>query len=521
MGPPLDSSPELILGYYRHFISSLFDTSLHLPFPPSPVETSTPFSMTINSASTVSAATDAVKEMVSDANGVNGLNNFQATTQKPRILMAASPASGHTFPIIAIAAELVQRGYEVTFLAGEEFLEAVARAGARGIPIAPFDDDAWTIRDNIPAGPARLEFDMKHFFIKPMTSRTKDALAALEMMKAEVPDREIIILTESFFMGTLPMYLGGPLPKGFTTRPKIINIHAACYMATSCDIAPLGMVLPPDSSPEGRVRNKTLHDEMKTGLMAGCLKYLAETLEGLGAVDYQKDQSMFDTWCLSHDVTLQMCPNTIEYPISDLNPKVKFVGAIPAGPAKKTFVPPSFWEEVTCGDKKVVIVTQGTVAVDYKELVVPAMEGLAKHDDVLVVVILGKKGATLPDDIPVPDNTRVIDHLSYDAILPYSSAMVCNGGYGGFIHGVVNGVPMIMGGESEDKPEVSARGEWAGIAVNLKTARPSAGQVAEAVGKILGDDKYKKRIMEIKKENEEMKAMDAIEKTILEMAAQS
>ena len=476
--------------------------------------------MTINPDYKANPAAEAVKEIVNGANGVNGLNGVQSTARRPRILMAASPASGHTYPIITIAAELVERGYEVTFLAGEEFLDPVTRAGARGIQIPPFsDEEEWAAREAIPAGPLRLVYDMKHFFIKPTASRTKHTLAALEMMKAEAPDREIVILTESFFMGTIPMYLGGPLPKGFTARPKIINIHAVCYMATSYDSGPLGMALPPDDSPEGRIKNKALHDEMKNGLFADCNQYLAETLEGLGAVDHAKDQTIFDTWCTSHDITLQMCPGSVEYPHSDLHPKIKFCGAVPARLMKKSFVPPSFWDDVTRGDKKVVVVTQGTVATDYNHLVGPTMQGLANRDDVLVVAILGQKGAALPDGMVVPANARVVDYLAYDAILPYASAMVCNGGYGGFIHGVINGVPMVMGGVSEDKPEVTARGEWAGVAINLKTAEPSVEQVAEAVEKVLSDGKYKKRIMEIRKENEEMKAMDTIEKTILELTA--
>lgn len=445
---------------------------------------------------------------------------INSDSQKPRLLLAAPTHAGHVLPMVKIAAELVERGYDVTLLTTEEFKEPVTRAGARHIGTAPFSEAEWTEeREGLPAGPLRLAFDMKNYFIKPTTSRAKDVHAALEMMKEETPDQEIVVLAETFFMGTIPMYLGGPLPKGFTARPKIIGIHILCYTATSYDCPPVGMGLPPDASEEGRMKNKALHEEVRTGLFSECIKYLDDTLEELGAVQHTKGQTIWDVWSTSYDVTLQMCPKAVEYPRSDFHPKIKFCGAIPVNPKKKPFVPPAFWDEVTRGDKQVVLVTQGTLATDYGHLAIPTMQALASRNDVLVVVVLGKKGAKLPEHVVIPDNARVVDYLVYDAVLPYTSVMVCNGGYGALIHGVIHGVPMVMGGVTEDKPETSSRAEFAGIAINLKTGEPSIEQVRDAVSKILADAKYKEKIMEIKKENEEMKAMDTIEKTILETTA--
>jgi UDP:flavonoid glycosyltransferase YjiC (YdhE family) len=94
-----------------------------------------------------------------------------------------------------------------------------------------------------------------------------------------------------------------------------------------------------------------------------------------------------------------------------------------------------------------------------------------------------------------------------------------NAGYGGFIHGVTNGVPMVLGGGTEDKPEVSARGEFAGVAVNLRTGAPSKEQVADAVSKVFADSKFKERVVEIKKENEELDALSSIEQHIQQFAS--
>jgi UDP:flavonoid glycosyltransferase YjiC (YdhE family) len=90
-----------------------------------------------------------------------------------------------------------------------------------------------------------------------------------------------------------------------------------------------------------------------------------------------------------------------------------------------------------------------------------------------------------------------------------------NARYGGFLHGVTNGVPLVLAGETEDKPEIAMRGQWSGVAVNLRTGRPSPEQVRAGVETILGDDSFKKRVEEIKTENEAMNMFDVVERQIL------
>jgi UDP:flavonoid glycosyltransferase YjiC (YdhE family) len=195
------------------------------------------------------------------------------------------------------------------------------------------------------------------------------------------------------------------------------------------------------------------------------------------------------------------------------------VGALPPRPLAADFAYPPFWDEVTRGDKKVVTVAQGTLALEYDHLIIPTIKGLADRDDVLVVATLGSKGAQLPDDFEVPGNTRVVDYLLYNAILPHSSAFVFNSGFGGFTQSALHGVPMVFAGEILDKPEVALRGEWAGVGINLKTGQPTPEQIGEAVGKILADDRYKRRVMEVKAENEALGTMEEVERAILEQAA--
>ncbi|KAG6012614.1 hypothetical protein E4U41_005267, partial [Claviceps citrina] len=57
-------------------------------------------------------------------------DGISTTKPKPHVVACASPITGHTLPIINIAAQLRQRGYPVTMLAGPEFQQRVEQAGA-------------------------------------------------------------------------------------------------------------------------------------------------------------------------------------------------------------------------------------------------------------------------------------------------------------------------------------------------------------------------------------------------------
>ena len=454
------------------------------------------------------------------ANNIASSLASQNGTAKPRLLVCTSPVTGHYTPILNIASHLIERGYKMTFLGGAEFEESITKIGARFQPVPSImSPEIMAAREKVPPGPERVMFDMKEFFVEPTTDRHAALYKALEEMKAEDPAGEIVIVTESFFIATLPLYFGAPLPKGFNKRPKILNIHAAAYICKSEDAGPFGLAMPPDSSEEGKQRNIAAYHAILTGPWAPLLDYQDKLLAGLGAKDVPRDILPMDNWVLAHDLTLQMCPPSVEYPRGDFHPKVRFVGAVTPRPIKKDLVYPSWWEEVVNSGKTIIVVTQGTVAMEYEHLIMPTLQAFADRDDVMTVAILAQKGASLPADFKMPSNARVVDYFPYDAILQHASIFINNAGYGGFTHGIVNGVPMIMAGITEDKPEVANRGEYAGIGINLRAADPGPERIREAAEEILADGKYLANVRRIRDENAAMKAMDSVEKAVLEVAA--
>ena len=93
----------------------------------------------------------------------------------------------------------------------------------------------------------------------------------------------------------------------------------------------------------------------------------------------------------------------------------------------------------------------------------------------------------------LPTNVRLERFIPHDRLLPHVDVMVTNGGYGGVQQALAHGVPLVVAGDSEDKPEVAARVRWSGAGIDLRTGRPSPGRVAEAVRRVVTRPAYAAR----------------------------
>ena len=90
----------------------------------------------------------------------------------------------------------------------------------------------------------------------------------------------------------------------------------------------------------------------------------------------------------------------------------------------------------------------------------------------------------------MPLNTYVAEYIPHDLLLPKVDVMVTNGGYGAVQRALSTGVPLVVAGNTEDKPEVAARVAWTGAGINLRTGTPTPGAVRAAVRKVLNDGRY-------------------------------
>lgn len=409
----------------------------------------------------------------------------------------------------------------MTFVTGSHYRKMIEEIGASFVPLSGYSDftereldSRWPVRATVPAGLPQLMFDMENVFINVIPSQHESQQRALKMLHEKHPGRPIVSINEGIFWGSTPIMAGAPGLRPTAT----LGVGIVPVILSSVDCAPAGPGLLPDSSPEGRKRNQAMQKDIQEGLMSKLQQRYEEILDTLGAT-LKKKPFFLDAAYMLPNRFLQMCIPSAEYPRSDAPSSLRFAGGLPKGHRDAFINQPSWWNEVEANKtKKFVAVSQGSLALNYSDLIIPTMAALKDRDDIIVVVALGKKGATLPANTPVPDNARVADFIPFDDLLPHCAVFVTNGGYGAFQHAISNGTPLIVGGGTEDKPEVAARAEFAGLGFNLRTGTPTPEALLSAVDEVIMNPKYKERALELEAEMATYDPMTVVAQTVDELA---
>ncbi|AJY74409.1 glycosyltransferase [Paenibacillus beijingensis] len=419
-----------------------------------------------------------------------------------KFLFTVVPIHGHISPGLPIARRLVEMGHEVLWYSTSKYQGKIEATGARFTKVqAAKDYDDGDLNEAFPGrgklnGLNQLKFDMKHIFFDEMVGFDADLGRILEEYPADA------VVMDSAFAGMMPMKLRGRAPKSAVYGILPLTL-------SSRDAAPFGFGLQPSATPLGRIRNRLLNGFVQNMVFADVQKHVNALLTRLGAP--KLPCFYLDAPAALSDLFIQgTCPS-FEYPRSDLPQNVTFVGPyLPAKP--QDFTPPIWWEEMK-EHRPVVHVTQGTIAnADFHQLLIPTIEALAS-EDMLVVATTGGKPLEMVD-IPLPNNVRLEKFIPHHELLPHVDVMVTNAGYGGVQMAIHSAVPLVAAGKSEDKPEVCARVEWAGVGINLKTGRPTKDQVLRAVREVLHTSSYKENVQRLSKE---FQSCNALERTAQEL----
>jgi len=396
-------------------------------------------------------------------------------------VLCSTPVRSHLAPMLTIAGHLHERGHRVRFLTGGLFTDAVRGIGVEHVALPPeCDYDDSDLDAAFPGrvdrkGLDRMRFECNHIFLDAIPHQRR---ALDDLIDQEGPDA---ILIDPGYAGALPLLMGPP-----TERPPILKAGITPLMFSSRDTAPFGLARSPSTNPLRRVRNKLLY-RVGRRMFRSNEQYADQLLRREGCA--APDLPLFD-WSLFADRFLQFSIPQLDYPRTDLPPHVSFVGPLPAQP-DPAFQPPVWWnEDIVNTSKPVVYVTQGTVDNgDLGRLIGPTLQGLADLDVLVVATTGGRDETAIPATIP--PNTRIAGYLPHAELLPRVAVMITNGGFGGVQHALARGIPLVVGGDTEDKPEVAARVAWAGAGIDLRTATPKPQQIRRAVEKVLADNRYR------------------------------
>jgi UDP:flavonoid glycosyltransferase YjiC (YdhE family) len=445
--------------------------------------------------------------------------NMAAT--RAHVVVCAMPFISHFIPMERISRSLLCRGYQVTFITGEDFRQQIEQSGAKCVVPSEwedFNDEAaqkFTAQHLSKSFMEQENLNTIEFFIKFMPAQFEAIQSILASSVATESPIPVVVLPESSFLGALPFGLDatGLHPRG------VVTVGILPVLAISLDTAPHGHGLLPDSSEEGRKRNRSLNKDFIDSLGSSQAE-LNKVLGQLGArgTNLYRHNAVMEL----SDIFLQLCPQGLEYPRVDAPPTLRFTGGLPRNDSAWSKPElPSWWNELESDSRQrhVVAVSQGTVARNYHDLIIPTLDALKDREDLLVVVALGKRGITLPATGLIPDNARVADWIPFDELLSLSSVFVTNGGYGSFQNALSRGVPLVIAAPHfADKMDIADRVEWSGTGINLRTGTPNREALRKAILDVLSEKRYKRRALEVQMEIESYDPMAIITAAIDELA---
>jgi hypothetical protein len=360
---------------------------------------------------------------------------------------------------------------------------------AAGLPFIPLLAEAdigapeylakYPERQEQTPGMEMIRFDMEHFFLPNISPQAAGLDKALRDFPAD------IILAESFFMGTLPLLLGTSRER----RPAIVHLGVTMLNVASGKNMP---PVPGISTIELRAQRENRERLLLKPTQAAAQKTLA--VLGCGPLPCPILESMSTL----PDLYLHPGVEGFQYAAhSSAASPVHYIGRLPLPPSPHLL--PDWWHDLDEA-KRLVLVTQGTIANrDLGQLVGPALQGLAKEEDLVVLVTTGGQPAeSIPVDIPA--NARVTAFLPYEYVFPKVDLLITNGGYGTVNMALAQGVPIVSAGLTEDKEEVSANVQWSGAGIDLRTNNASPEEVRSAARQILDSSFYRDRARELAEE---------------------
>ncbi len=400
-----------------------------------------------------------------------------------KILITSTPATGLFNPLLAIGRILIAAGHEVAGLTGSAFRQRIEDIGAEfhSLP-AQVDFDPGDIHavapelKNTPPGPEWLRISLERVFVDSVRPQHEGIREVLRDFPADA------IVADDMFFGVLPMLLG-PRSK----RPPIVVCGTSVLHWRREDGAPVFSGLPPATTKAQLDEYATIARDYDRIVNQPLALRLNQVLAGLGIESVQVP--LLESVVELADVDMQLSVPGFEFPRA-MPATVNFVGALPIIPNQ---APLPSWAQELDGSRKVVLVTQGTVANhDFNLLVAPTLAALANERDVLVVVTAGGRPIdAIPG--PIPGNARLASYLPFEWILPKTDVFVTNGGYGSVNQAMSFRIPLVTAGQTEDKAAVNARVAWSGVGIDLATNRPSPETLREAIRTVLDKPNYRAR----------------------------
>jgi UDP:flavonoid glycosyltransferase YjiC (YdhE family) len=339
-----------------------------------------------------------------------------------RVLLGAFGDPGHAFPMIALGRALLARGHDVTLQTWKRWQAPIE---AEGITFAAAPE-----YEVFPSGPEPLDF------YEAVVHATRDTLPLVQELRPDVVVADIL---------TLAPALAGEL-EGVPRATLIPHVYP--HGESHFPIYSLGARMP--RSALGRALWRGAQRPVDRGLELGRTELNRTRARlGLGPLDYVHSG-------ISRELALVATFPQLEYPRS-WAANVHVVGPL-------MWEPPYHDVELPPGDAPLVLVAPSTAQDPEHRMLEAALRGLADAP----VRVLATWNRRLPSrPLPVPENARVVEWISYARTMPRCDVVVCHAGHGTLVRALSSGCAVVACPAIGDMNENAARLDWAGAGVRV------------------------------------------------------
>ena len=369
-----------------------------------------------------------------------------------RILLGAFGDPGHAFPMIALGRALADRGHEVTLQTWTRWKEHVL---AEQLGFAPAPE-----YQVFPTGPEPLDF------YEAIVHATLDTVPLVRQLKPDVVVADIL---------TLAPALAAEL-EGVACATLIPHVHP--HGEPHFPVYSLGARMP--RTRLGRGFWRVAQAPVARGLQQGRAD-LNRTRARLGLAPHTHVHGG-----ISRQLALVATFPQLEYPRAWAN------GAHVVGPLM--WEPPARDVEPPAGQEPLVLVAPSTAQDPKQRLLRAALRGLA---DFPVRVLATWNRRLPPRGLPVPDNARVVDWVSYSRTMPQCELVICHGGHGTLVRALSSGCAVVAAPAAGDMSENAARVAWAGAGVRVPRRFVTPRVIRLAVQRALDDSAMRSRAREL------------------------
>lgn len=359
-----------------------------------------------------------------------------AAARRLRVFLGAFGDAGHAFPMLALGERLAARGHEVTMETWSQWRELVERAGVAFVP-----------------APEHQVFPTREHPLKPYQAVLRATPVTRRSVATAAPDvvvHDILTLAPALAAELEGVPVATLVPHVMPTPAPGLPPYA------------LGARLPRTRAGDWLWRR--LASTVERGLRQGRAE-LNETRRRLGLPPLER---------LSPGISEELC-------ILGTFPQLEYPRPWPGwahvvGPL--LWEPPAVDVDPPPGDDPLVLIATSTAQDPDHRMLRAAVAGLAGEP----VRVLGTWNRRLPSTpVRAPENTRLVEWMSYRLAMPRASLVICHAGHGTTVRALASGAPVLAVPHIGDMNENAARVDWAGVGIRLPWRLASPATIRWAV----------------------------------------